>query len=125
MSKGAKKAVAFKFQPTTGNIMGVVWEQDENTMKDIGGELLPNCMQNAYLLKYLYGMVVSLGAHVWFYARAVGVDGEQRVGMLASGKTLCADVVVGTNPQDGATRPILLQEQDADEVESPKLVSSY
>ncbi|KAJ7123414.1 hypothetical protein C8R44DRAFT_704073 [Mycena epipterygia] len=111
MTKEAEKAATFI---ATGNIMGVVREQDENTAEDIVGELL--CVNHGDLLKYLYGMAISLGAHVRFSAQAVAVDGGQRVLTLSSGETLYADVVIGTDLHDGVTRPLLLEEQDAGEL---------
>ncbi|KAJ7123407.1 hypothetical protein C8R44DRAFT_875608 [Mycena epipterygia] len=119
-----RKAATFSMRDfTTGNILGIVREQDENTTDDIVGELL--CVNHGDLLKYLYGMAISLGARVRFSAQAVGADGEQRVLTLSSGETLPTDVIFGTDLHDGVTRPILLEEQDADEVENPKPVSGY
>ncbi|KAJ7123402.1 hypothetical protein C8R44DRAFT_620797, partial [Mycena epipterygia] len=115
MTTEREKAATFSMRDfATGNILGVVREQDENTTDDIVGELL--CVNHGDLLKYLYGMAISLGARVRFSAQAVGVDGEQRVLTLSSGETLPADVVIGTDLHDGVTRPILLEEQDADEL---------
>ncbi|KAJ7123448.1 hypothetical protein C8R44DRAFT_620377, partial [Mycena epipterygia] len=122
MSKETEKAATFSML-TTGNILGVVREQDENTTDDIVGELF--CVNHGDLLKYLYGMAISLGARVQFSAQAVGVDGEQRVLTLSSGETLHADVVIGTDMHDGVTRPLLLKEQDADEVVNPEHTSTY
>ncbi|KAJ7114939.1 hypothetical protein C8R44DRAFT_629801 [Mycena epipterygia] len=115
MTKEAEKAAVFSMRDfATGNILGVVREPDENTTDDIMGELL--CVNHGDLLKYLYGMAISLGARVRFSAQAVAVDGGQRVLTLSSGETLHADVVIGTDLQDGVTRPLLLEEQDADEL---------
>ncbi|KAJ7123410.1 hypothetical protein C8R44DRAFT_917474 [Mycena epipterygia] len=111
MTKEAEKAATFI---ATGIIMGVVREQDENTTEDIVGEVL--CVNHGDLLKYLYGMAISLGAHVQFSAQAVAVDGGQRSLTLSSGETLDADVVIGTDMHDGVTRPLLLEEHDADEL---------
>ncbi|KAJ7132466.1 hypothetical protein C8R44DRAFT_698925 [Mycena epipterygia] len=124
MTKELEKAATFSMRDfTTGNILGVVREQDENTTDDIVGEGF--FVNHGDLLKYLYGMAISLGARVRFSAQAVGVDGEQRVLTLSSGETLHADVVIGTDMQDGVTRPLLLEEQDADEVVNPEPASAY
>ncbi|KAJ7123436.1 hypothetical protein C8R44DRAFT_875630 [Mycena epipterygia] len=124
MTKEAEKAATFSMRDfATGNIMGVVREQDENTADDIVGELL--CVNHGDLLKYLYGIAISLGAHVRFSAQAVAVDGGQRVLTLSSGETLYADVVIGTDLHDGVTRSLLLKEQDADEVVNPTPISVY
>ncbi|KAJ7123451.1 hypothetical protein C8R44DRAFT_875642 [Mycena epipterygia] len=124
MTTKTEKAATFSMRDfTTGNILGVVRDQDENTTDDIVGELL--CVNHGDLLRYLYGMAISLGAHVRFSAQAVAVDGGQRVLTLSSGETLYADVVIGTDLQDGVTRPLLLEEQDAGEVVNPTPISAY
>ncbi|KAJ7113175.1 hypothetical protein C8R44DRAFT_984956 [Mycena epipterygia] len=128
MTKEPEKAAAFSMHNfATGNTMGVVREQDENTTEDILGELLCVNMklQHGNLLKYLYGIAISLGARVRFSVQAVAVDGGQRVLTLSSGETLHADVVIGTDLHDELTRPLLLEEQDADEVVDPKPVSVH
>ncbi|KAJ7122120.1 hypothetical protein C8R44DRAFT_981397 [Mycena epipterygia] len=123
MTKEKEKAATFSMRDfATGNILGVVREQDENTTENIVGELL--CVNYRDFLKYLYDMAISLGARARFSARAVGVDGEQCVLTLASGEILYADVVIGTDLQDGVTRPTLLEEQDAVEVENPQPISA-
>ncbi|KAJ7123455.1 hypothetical protein C8R44DRAFT_783811 [Mycena epipterygia] len=124
MTTETEKAATFSMRDfTTGNILGVVREQDENTTDDIVGELF--CVNHGDLLKYLYGMAISLGARVRFSAQAVGVDGEQHVLTLSSSETLHADVVIGMDMHDGVTRPLLLEEQDAEEVIDPEPTSTY